>query len=97
MREEFSVREGRLREAGATKREDEEEEEDGGGWRGKWEGLCRSEADVLTSRLADQWDAVIQQSDPYALTLLWTAEGRGGMRATSCVPIYIYIYIYMPV
>lgn len=41
-------------------------------------GLCRSEADVLTSRLADRWDVVNQHIDPYALTSLWMAEGQSG-------------------
>lgn len=37
---------------------------------GQWEELCRSQADVLTRQLADQWYVVSQQSDPYVLTLL---------------------------
>lgn len=42
-----------------------------GGW-----GSCHREADVSTSQLTNQWDAVNQQSDPYTLTSPWTAEGR---------------------
>lgn len=59
---------------------EEDEGEAGGrvmtGTEGKWEGLCHHEADVSTRQLADQWDVVNQQSDPYALTSLWTAEGQ---------------------
>lgn len=61
----------------------------GGERRGKREGLCCCEADVLTSRQADQWDVVNQQSDPYALTLLWMAEGRG---VRVCVYLYANVY-----
>lgn len=55
--------------------------------------VCRCEAAVLTNQLADQWDVVNQQSDPYGLTLLWMAGGRGVcLCLCACLPIYMPMY-----